>query len=60
LNPAPHPFGKVLHYILSKILSVWKNASVLWIYFILFFVICFCCASSYVIYCCLYFISMSS
>jgi hypothetical protein len=22
LNPAPHPFGKVLHYILSKILSV--------------------------------------
>jgi hypothetical protein len=57
LNP---PFGKVLHYILSKILSVWKNASVLWIYFILFFVICFCCASSYVIYGCLYLISMSS
>jgi hypothetical protein len=54
------PFGKVLHYILSKLFSVWKNASIFWIYFILFFVICFCCASAYAIYRCLFFISMSS
>ena len=53
------PFGKVLHYILTKLLSAWKTSSVLWIYFILFFVICFCCGSAYAMYGCLYLITMS-
>lgn len=29
-------YSKFLHYILSKLLNIWKNTSVIWIYFILF------------------------
>nr|QCI56455.1 hypothetical protein [Hypsizygus marmoreus] len=31
------PLGKYLYYILNKLISIWKNSSILWIYFILFF-----------------------
>ena len=52
------PFGKVLYYILSKLVNVWKNASIFWIYFILFTVIWCSFASAYAIYWCLVAISM--
>ena len=54
------PFGKVLYYILSKLVNVWKNASIFWIYFILFTVILFRCVSAYAIYGCLFLLSMSN
>lgn len=55
----PHPYGKILHSILNKLLNLWKNASVLWIYFMLFFLIIFSCASAYAMYGCLFIIEFA-
>jgi len=48
------PLGKYTHYILIKFFSIWKDSSILWIYFILFFLFFFSCSSSYAIYGCLF------
>jgi hypothetical protein len=48
------PLGKYIHYILNKILNIWRDSNILWIYFILFFLFIFSCSSSYAIYGCLF------
>lgn len=48
------PLGKYTHFILSKIFNIWKDSSILWIYFILFFLFVFSCSSTYAIYGCLF------
>jgi len=47
------PLGKYFHYILSKLITAWQASSIIWIYFILFFLLIFSCSSTYAIYGCL-------
>lgn len=46
--------GKYLHYILSKIILGWQQSSIVWIYFILFFMLIFTSVSTYGLYACLF------
>ncbi len=49
--------GKYLYPVLNKLINIWKKSTVLWIYFILFFLLFFSIASSYAIYACLFVLS---
>ena len=48
------PLGKYIHYILDKLINVWKYSSIFWIYLILFFLLIFSSSSAYAIYGCLF------
>ena len=47
------PLGYYLHYILSYIIIGWQKSSILWLYFIIFFLLMFNLTSSYSLYACL-------
>jgi len=48
------PFGKFFHFIFNNLLKTWKNSNILWIYFLLFLLICCSISSTYAIYGCLF------
>jgi hypothetical protein len=47
-----YPGGKIIHYILSKLLKVWNINNTFWIYFILFIAFLGSCFTTYSIYIC--------
>jgi hypothetical protein len=44
------PLGKYISYFIISIINSWKVSSVFWIYFFLFFILIFTCASTYGIF----------
>jgi hypothetical protein len=47
-----YPGGKIIHYILSKLLKVWSVNNTFWIYFILFITFLGSCFTAYSLYIC--------
>jgi len=47
-----YPGGKIIHYILSKLLKVWSVNNTFWVYFILFITFFGSCFTAYSIYIC--------
>jgi len=47
-----YPGGKLIHYILSKLLKVWSVNNTFWIYFILFITLFGSCFTAYSLYIC--------
>jgi hypothetical protein len=47
-----YPGGKIIHYILSKLLKVWSVNNTFWIYFILFITFFGSCFTAYSLYIC--------
>jgi hypothetical protein len=47
-----YPGGKIIHYILSKLLKIWSVNNTFWIYFILFITFLGSCFTAYSLYVC--------
>nr|YP_010455107.1 hypothetical protein NYK79_mgp41 [Porodaedalea mongolica]UUA03949.1 hypothetical protein [Porodaedalea mongolica]WCF76709.1 hypothetical protein [Porodaedalea mongolica] len=48
------PLGKQINFIISNLISSWQHTNIFWIYFIIFFLFIFMCASTFGVFTCLF------